>query len=893
MRSSTRFQSYLALLALVGAASAGASSCGGDDTGSQEAFDTECGTPGVSHIRMFPRLRFKLPVGMVQIPGDNSRFYVLEHGGVISLVQNVEDPANAEVFADLTDRVHLDWEAGLNGMVFHPRFAENGEVFVSYNAFVDQNARTGFIWRLSRFTSPDGGRTLDPNSEVVVLDISKENNGTNRDHNSGDLHFGPDGFLYISVGDGGAQHDPNGNARNLADLRGKVLRIDVDDRRNADIQYGVPADNPFIEGGGRPEIFAYGFRNPWRFSIDRETGDIWVGDSGQNSFEDVELVKKGQFHGWNVREGLSCHAQGPGCDNVDLGVDPVFSFGHKAANGAPPPFLASVIGGYAYRGSAIPGLQGTYIFADFVSGKVFGLYDPLGENKRPLEVDQIGKVSSFAEDQEGELYVMDYNQGFIQKLVKGPCAEKPENPGDGYKWLSQDGVIGEEAAFRYYDSIGAPRDLTLERWVQENIGAAEAIEAVYQNNADLGFWREMHCSKTIDRGVGGCWVRNWSREGGEVDATAPDRESRKDLGTVTMNVSPEGFTRFYIFAPPNENGDRVLSPTATLDSEGEKFLPNLCTPCHGGQNSGIGDLGSVFREFEPEAFVPRPGISQAEAEAEWFALNQAARTANVALASEEEGGVTGIDEGKKNMIAYMDAIFDTSTDPPTARPLDDPFHIPQSWQGGGNPVYEQAKADLWQKTINRYCETCHRANNNFDFNVFSTFEILGAESNGQAALLGFILDDPADPDRAFLPFMPQAEFLSETLRNDQEALEAVNNWVVQYTNPNTPQCQVDFIVHGADMTLVGQDVHVIGSVPELSAWEAGLGGLTLTTAAGLWPTWLGSIPLPQGALVEYKATVYDAEGNLIVWEAGNNNFFVVPEGGPDCRHTEEHVFRKF
>src|SRR5262249_38720588 len=155
----------------------------------------------------------------------------------------------------------------------------------------------------------------------------------------GDLHFGKDGFLYITTGDGGVQHDPDGNARNTNDLRGKVLRIDVDKRAGADVQYDTPADNPFKGGGGRPEVFAYGFRNPWRMSLDRANGDIWLGDVGQNAYEDIEHVKKGESHGWNVKEGLSCHAQGPGCNGNDGGVEPVWSFAHNAALGTPPPFL--------------------------------------------------------------------------------------------------------------------------------------------------------------------------------------------------------------------------------------------------------------------------------------------------------------------------------------------------------------------------------------------------------------------------------------------------------------------------------------------------------------------------------------------------------------------------
>jgi glucose/arabinose dehydrogenase len=868
---------------LVGAL--GALSCGGADAGESTHDQTECKTPGVAHKRMFPALAFKLPVGMVQIPGDGSRFYVLEHAGTVVRVKNEPDPRQAPLLLDLRDRVHHDWEAGLLGMAFHPAFAQNGELYVAYTGYIDAAARKGFRWKLSRFVSKDGGATVDPASERVLIAFDK----VNRDHNGGDVHFGPDGMLYVSTGDGGVQHDPDGNARNPNDLRGKVLRIDPN-KRQGEAEYGIPADNPFAIGGGRPEVYAFGFRNPWRFSFDRKTGELWLGDVGQNAWEDIERVEKGQFYGWNVKEGLACHAQGPGCDGKNGGREPVWAFHHSPAAGGPPPYLSSLTGGYVYRGSAIAGLAGTYLFADFTTGSTYGLYKVKSGGKtktKPLLVDQVGKISSFAEDVNGELYVLDYGLGRIYRLVPGKCATAPDANGRQYAFLSMDGIGDEESAREYYQAMGVPLELTLAEWVADRMGSLPVRSAYYQNNSDLGFFREMSCTETIGRGKGGCWVRNWR------NAADKDDPAALDIGTVAMDVSADGYTRFYAFAPPQQKGGPApLSTKAVLDSEGEKFLPQLCTPCHGGGYGGADnpDVAGLFREFEPDALLPVPGADIAGAEADWAALNAIARQANLALRSEAEGAVSGIDRARSAMVAYIDAMFEPGTSPPKLRSARDPAHLPPSWLEGASPTYRESKRRLWTELVNPYCQGCHRVSSR-DFAAFANFEDLAAETGELPAVLGFVLEDPSDPKRAKLPFMPQAERMSLTLRADMAALTLVDDWVAQYANPIEPQCKVQFIVHGGDMTVVGQWVHILGNTDALGGWDGGLGGLKLDTAAGLWPTWKGARSLSQGKPIEYKAVVIE-NGNVIRWESGMNRFFTVPTGGASCKHVEEITFRK-
>jgi glucose/arabinose dehydrogenase len=349
---------------------------------------------------------FNQPLAMMQAPGDDSRWYVVERGGVVRVFDNDPAVSTSSVFIDLTGVVDSGpGEAGLLGMAFHPDFRNNGEVFLYFT-------RPGLVCDLSRFLSVDGGSTLDPNSEEVLLSVDKPFDN----HNGGNIAFGPDGFLYAGIGDGGSSNDPGGHAQNTSDLLGSMLRIDVDGGN----PYAIPADNPFAgnpicaQGVGAtacPEIFAWGLRNPWRWSFDSQTGDLWVGDVGQGEFEEIDLVTLGGNYGWRIREGAHCNdAIDASCIATGL-LDPIAEYDHTQGQ--------AVTGGYVYRGQANPGLQGVYLFADFSSGLVWGLFD---DGAGGLEIRELADsglgIASFAQGNDGELYALDLNAGGTYQIVE-------------------------------------------------------------------------------------------------------------------------------------------------------------------------------------------------------------------------------------------------------------------------------------------------------------------------------------------------------------------------------------------------------------------------------------------------------------------------------------------
>ncbi len=371
--------------------------CGGGGGGGRE------GQPPSAAIgleRAFPALTFQLPVAALQAPGDGARWFVAEkRGRVLAFPPGA---ATVSTFVDVADRVDAaPGEAGLLGLAFHPGWQANGQAFLSYTA-PGTGAGVALVSRLSRFRTRDGGATLDPASEEILLSVDQPF----ANHNGGHLAFGPDGFLYLGLGDGGSGGDPQGHGQNPQTLLGAMLRLDVD----GGTPYAIPPGNPFAQGGGRPEIFAWGFRNPWRWSFDRATGDLWCGDVGQRDWEEVDRVRVGGNYGWNVREGTRCFATSP-CDDPTL-VDPVAEYSHAEG--------CSITGGYVYRGGAIPSLAGTYVYGDFCSGTVWGL-DPAAPQPRVLA--QSGRrISSFVQGSDGELYLLDYASGGIFQLIGVPAA---------------------------------------------------------------------------------------------------------------------------------------------------------------------------------------------------------------------------------------------------------------------------------------------------------------------------------------------------------------------------------------------------------------------------------------------------------------------------------------
>lgn len=354
----------------------------------------------------FPSLSFDSMTGLYEPPDGTNRLFVLEQAGRIMVFENRSDVNRASVFLDIKDRVNSAGnEEGLLGLAFSPDFASTGHFYLNYTA---TNPRRTVI---SRFTAPQSrSGPADPNSESKILEVLQPFSN----HNGGQIVFGPDGYLYIGMGDGGSAGDPMGNGQDLNVLLGKLLRIDVSgpgDRHG----YRIPPDNPFVgrgTSGVREEIWAYGLRNPWRFSFDPATKDIWLADVGQNSLEEIDGVQKGGNYGWNRMEGSRCFPPtARDCDKTGL-ILPVFEYPTSGGN-------CSITGGFLYRGELLPSLKGAYVYADYCSGKVWALqYDGSRVTEHLELIDSDIRISSFGIDRSGNLYVLAHaNRGRIFKLA--------------------------------------------------------------------------------------------------------------------------------------------------------------------------------------------------------------------------------------------------------------------------------------------------------------------------------------------------------------------------------------------------------------------------------------------------------------------------------------------
>lgn len=340
------------------------------------------------------------PLGLEPVPDGSNRLFVVEQGGAIQIIQN--GALLPAPFLDITGKVTTGGEMGLLGLTFHPQFSQNGKFYVNYVRTIGGQIQSVIAEYL---VSASNANQADPVSERILLTADQAGNFNN--HKAGQLAFGPDGFLYFGLGDGGSEDDPFGNGQNTQTLLGKMTRIDVN-TTSPGLQYGIPPDNPFVGGGGLPEIYAVGFRNPWRFSFDHSTGRLFVGDVGQDKFEEVDIVQKGGNYGWNTMEGMHCFNPSSNCNMSGLSL-PIAEIPHPEGE--------AVLGGFVYHGSALPSLQGQYIFGD-LNGKIWSLQEgPPNTFTRSLLLESGLSLSSFGQDQSGELYVVDIGNGRVLKLV--------------------------------------------------------------------------------------------------------------------------------------------------------------------------------------------------------------------------------------------------------------------------------------------------------------------------------------------------------------------------------------------------------------------------------------------------------------------------------------------
>jgi glucose/arabinose dehydrogenase len=357
------------------------------------------GLPAFNLIDAYPNLSFDQPLEYVPAGDGSNRVFVVGRTGKIYVFDNDPQVARASIFLDLSSLIDTGYvEKGLLGLAFHPNFAQNGSFYVNYT---DRSSQTIIARYQVDPNNPEQGLG---NSAQVLLTIAQPY----KNHNGGHLAFGPDGYLYIGMGDGGSAGDPQGNAQNLGSLLGKILRIDVD-QASGGRMYGIPADNPWAgnKDGYREEIYAYGFRNPWKFCFDKKNGRLWAADVGQDTVEEADIVEKGLNYGWNTMEGSLCYPVSIICNRDGLQL-PVWEYRH--------PLGDSITGGYVYYGSQSPSLYGAYVYGDYGRGQIWALWiDNAQVPHNYLVLPTTINISSFGLDQNQELYILDLG-GKIYKL---------------------------------------------------------------------------------------------------------------------------------------------------------------------------------------------------------------------------------------------------------------------------------------------------------------------------------------------------------------------------------------------------------------------------------------------------------------------------------------------
>ena len=367
------------------------------------------GTQQPQFVPVHTSLRFDEPVQAVFDGVRDDVVYVVEKDGIVRMVSLQKEAAKKPIYLNIRDRVGVTHdEEGLLSLVFHPEFEKNGEMFVWYSA---QRPKRGV---LSRFVLAGGDNKVKPDTEKIILEVRQPWGN----HNGGTVLFGADGYLYLGIGDGGAANDPYQNGQNKRTMLGTIIRIDVDSSADK-LAYAIPDDNPLVgEEGVREEIWAWGLRNPWRMSFDKQTGNLWVGDVGQNAWEEIDIVKRGENYGWNIMEGKH---KFQGSDEKTSTVEPVYEYGRRQGG--------SITGGHVYRGKKITSLVGSYIYSDYLSRRVWALRCPTegaeGYTNRRIAKSTPLSISSFGEMPNGEIICCGFETpyattGKIYLLVSPP-----------------------------------------------------------------------------------------------------------------------------------------------------------------------------------------------------------------------------------------------------------------------------------------------------------------------------------------------------------------------------------------------------------------------------------------------------------------------------------------
>lgn len=427
------------------------------------------GTSTVKFVHVFNSVTLGTPMHIAQIPGDASRWFVAQRGGTVVSFPTTAPPNTPTLVMTIPKTVNTAGEGGLLGFAFHPKFAQNGQAFVSYTT---DGGSTGMRSVVARMTSADSGATFAPGTYQDIIPPFEQ---PYTNHDGGDAHFGNDGLLYLSFGDGGSGGDPLGHGQNKNTFFSKILRIDVDNPASGNA-YGIPSSNPFAVSGGEPATYAYGFRNPFRFSLDAATNQVWVGDVGQNLWEEVDKVALGGNYGWNTREGKHCYSPATGCATAGL-VDPVWEYDHGQGS--------AIIGGVIYRGKAINSIVGQYVVGDYGSSRVWLLADQGDGTWKQTEITDRGGASgwvAFDVDNDGEVYGVSLFGG-IYKLV----VAAPEPPSTFPDKLSKTGCV----------------DPTDPKKPASGLIPFAPVSPLWSDGADKGRWMALPDGKQITIGADG------------------------------------------------------------------------------------------------------------------------------------------------------------------------------------------------------------------------------------------------------------------------------------------------------------------------------------------------------------------------------------------------------
>ena len=498
---------------------------------------------------------------MVLEPDLERYWFVAEQDGDVWRFDNDRGSQDQSRVLRLASRVETGFELGLLGIALHPNFQENGFLYAHFS----EREYGQLKGRVSRFTWDDSAGEFDADSELVVMDVNQPYGN----HNGGTITFGPDGYLYWALGDGGSAGDPLGHGQNTDTVLGSIVRIDVD----GGIPYAIPPDNPFASGGGAPEIFAWGLRNPYSMHVDPVTGDIWTGDVGQNAWEEMDRIELGGNYGWKIKEGTHCYAVTP-CDDPSL-IDPIIEYPNPSGG-------ASVVGGPVYRGASIPSLQGTVLYSDFYTGELWGItWDPVtAEAESTLFAVESGRYfSGFAQDGDGEVYVMSYYDGQLFSVTPGsgtPVSTIPANlietgcvdlddPSQPAEGLVPYGVSAQ------LWSDGAEK----QRWMAVPDGEVVTVDAEHQ----------------LQFPVGTVLVKSFSRDGQRLETRLMVHHDEDGWAGYSYAWSPDGTTATY-----SPGGSAIPVPS------GHWQVPSTaqCMQCHtqaSGQTLGL-ELGQLTEPVE-------------------------------------------------------------------------------------------------------------------------------------------------------------------------------------------------------------------------------------------------------------------------------------------------------